>query len=60
MKPLKQVTAEAERIAIIEALKANGNNKSKTARELQIDRKTLYNKMQDFNIKPSTLYEKGN
>lgn len=55
MKPLKQVTAEAERVAIIEALKANGNNKSKTARELQIDRKTLYNKMQDFKITPDQL-----
>ena len=47
---LKQVTAEAEKSAIIETLKLTDNNKSKTAQRLGIDRKTLYNKLSQYNI----------
>lgn len=41
---------ETERILIINALKQTGNNKSKAAALLGIDRKTLYNKLKHFNI----------
>ena len=47
---LKEVTEAAERIAIINALKRTNNNKSKTAEVLQVDRKTLYNKLKAYNI----------
>lgn len=47
---LKDVSHHAERKAIIDALKKANYNKSKAARILQIDRKTLYNKINRFNI----------
>ncbi|WP_288172668.1 helix-turn-helix domain-containing protein, partial [Prevotella sp. CAG:255] len=39
-----------ERQRIIDALRATGGNKTKTAQLLAIDRKTLYNKIQKYNI----------
>ncbi len=39
-----------EKQLIIEALKATGGNKSKAARKLHIDRKTLYNKLKTYQI----------
>lgn len=41
---------EAEKQLIINALKQTGNNKSKAATILGIDRKTLYNKLKHYNI----------
>ncbi len=42
---------DAERQRIISALESTGGNKSQTAKLLQIDRKTLYNKLQKLGIK---------
>ena len=41
---------QTERQRIIDALRATGGNKTKTAQLLAIDRKTLYNKIQKYNI----------
>lgn len=41
---------EAEKQQIIEALRQTGNNKSRAAQLLGIDRKTLYNKLKLYNI----------
>jgi two-component system response regulator HydG len=48
---LKYVLSTAEKTLIINALKETNNNKSKAAKLLKIDRKTLYNKMKVFDIK---------
>ncbi len=45
---LKEVSIDAEYEMIIEALKHSNYNKSKAARFLNIDRKTLYNKMKQY------------
>lgn len=42
---------DREKRTIIKALKKNRYNKSKTAKELGIDRKTLYNKLDKYRIK---------
>ncbi|GAB4242451.1 MAG: sigma-54 dependent transcriptional regulator [Ekhidna sp.] len=47
---LKQVAEMAEKKAILQALKQTNNNKSKTAAMLDVDRKTLYNKLKSYNI----------
>jgi two-component system response regulator HydG len=47
---LKTVAEEAEKKAIIETLRLTNNNKSKTAELLEVDRKTLYNKLKSYNI----------
>lgn len=49
-KNLKSVVEEAEKLAIIEVLRRTNNNKTKTAKLLQIDRKTLYNKLEQYGI----------
>lgn len=41
---------EAEKAHILEALRQTGNNKSKAAQMLNIDRKTLYNKLKLYGI----------
>jgi two-component system response regulator HydG len=48
---LRNASAEIEKQIIIKTLKEAGYNKSKAARMLDIDRKTLYNKMKLFDIK---------
>jgi two-component system response regulator HydG len=47
---LKSVAEAAERKAIIKVLEQVGYNKTKAANVLQIDRKTLYNKMESYDI----------
>lgn len=47
---LRNVAHQAERSAILAALERNGYNKSRTAEQLNIDRKTLYNKLKGFGI----------
>jgi len=53
--PLKEIvqraTADVERRCLIEALKRTGGNKSKAARLLQIDRKTMHSKIKEYGIK---------
>lgn len=41
---------ELEKEHILEALRQTGNNKSKAAKLLNIDRKTLYNKLKQYNL----------
>ena len=48
---LKQTAMAAEREAILHALKISGYNKSKAADILEVDRKTLYNKMREYSIR---------
>ncbi len=47
---LRGVAAQAERDAILAALERNGFNKSRTADQLNIDRKTLYNKLKSYGL----------
>ncbi|MEQ9378915.1 MAG: sigma-54 dependent transcriptional regulator [Imperialibacter sp.] len=47
---LKEVAERAERGAILEVLRKTDFNKTKTAELLQVDRKTLYNKLAAYNI----------
>lgn len=47
---LKAASEEAEKEAILNALEASRYNKSKAAELLEIDRKTLYNKLKQYNI----------
>lgn len=47
---LRGVAHQAERDAILTALERNGYNKSRTAEQLNIDRKTLYNKLKSFGL----------
>ncbi len=47
---LRGVAHQAEREAILTALERNGFNKSKTAEQLNIDRKTLYNKIKALGL----------
>lgn len=48
---VQRATADVERRVIIEALKRTGGNKSKAARLLQIDRKTMHSKIKEYGIK---------
>src|SRR5690554_6663046 len=47
---LKDVTAAAEKQAIIRVLSLSNNNKTKAAEVLGIDRKTLYNKLNAYGL----------
>ena len=49
-KTLKDIVQEAEKLAIQQALEETNFNKTKTAQILDVDRKTLYNKMNAYNI----------
>ena len=48
VRALKAASIDAEYEMIIEALKQANFNKSKAAKLLNIDRKTLYNKMKQY------------
>ncbi|MFO7998159.1 MAG: helix-turn-helix domain-containing protein, partial [Bacteroidales bacterium] len=48
---LKQAAMLAEKEAILQALGEAKNNKSRAAEILQVDRKTLYNKMREYSIR---------
>jgi two-component system response regulator HydG len=50
VRPLKEIVQQAEKAAIIGALRKTNNNKSKTASMLGVDRKTLYNKLSTYQI----------
>jgi two-component system response regulator HydG len=50
---LQQVSDLAEKKVIIETLRKTDYNKTRTAELLDIDRKTLYNKMSSFGIDPA-------
>lgn len=50
IKDLKSVVEEAEKNAIMVVLQQMSFNKSKTAERLDIDRKTLYNKMKQYDL----------
>ncbi|MCB0397495.1 MAG: sigma-54-dependent Fis family transcriptional regulator [Flavobacteriales bacterium] len=47
---LKSIVEAAEKEAILRVLKLNSYNKSRTAEQLGIDRKTLYNKMTGYGL----------
>ncbi len=47
---LKEAALSAEKAVIMKALEQSGNNKTEAAKLLKIDRKTLYNKMQNLGI----------
>jgi two-component system response regulator HydG len=47
---LKNASFEIEKQLIIKTIQEAGYNKSKAARILNIDRKTLYNKIKLYNI----------
>lgn len=47
---LRGVAHQAEREVILQALERNGYNKSRTAEQLNIDRKTLYNKLKSYGL----------
>jgi DNA-binding NtrC family response regulator len=49
-KEYKEAMRKAEKTFIMEALRKNDWNKTLTAQELGIDRKTLYNKMAQLKI----------
>lgn len=49
-KSLKGVASEAEKQRILKVLAQTGNNKSKAAKILNIDRKTLYNKLKNYDL----------
>lgn len=48
---LKSVSGVAERQAILDVLEKTGFNKTRAAKLLNIDRKTLYNKLKAYNIR---------
>ncbi len=54
---LKTITARAERKAILRTLKHTNNNKTQAAKILKIDRKTLYNKMDQYKIEFKNSYQ---
>lgn len=54
--PLKDVVAQATRVAIVRALKACAGSRTQAAALLGVSRKTLFNKMQDLGIKEQSQW----
>lgn len=50
VRPLKEMVKEFERQAILQVLERNQGNRVKTARELNISRRSLLYKLQEYNI----------
>lgn len=51
VRDLKSVSEDAERIAIVRAIQLCGNNKAEASKRLGISRKTLFNKINELNIR---------
>ena len=47
---LRSVVEQAEKAAIIQVLERTNFNKTETAKQLNVDRKTLYNKMNQYGL----------
>lgn len=54
---LKSVAERAERKAILKVLEQTNYNKTQAAKVLNVDRKTLYNKMENYEIEFKRSYE---
>ena len=52
-RSLKELLEETERLAIVNALMANGGHKTTAAKALEISRTSLYEKMQKYKIDPN-------
>jgi DNA-binding NtrC family response regulator len=48
--PLGASVAEAEKAAIVAALKASGGNRTHAAKALGVSRRTLHNKLNEYDI----------
>ncbi|MBI1293222.1 response regulator [bacterium] len=57
IRDLGDVAADAQRAAVIRALKLCGGNKSEAAKKLGISYKTLFNKIEDLGIRISTTVD---
>jgi DNA-binding NtrC family response regulator len=57
VRPLREVVAQAERDAVVAALRAAAGNKAQAARLLGVSYKTLFNKMHEHGIKEERLIE---
>ncbi|MGF1572551.1 MAG: sigma-54-dependent transcriptional regulator [Sumerlaeia bacterium] len=51
IRDLKLVSEDAERMAIVRALKVCANNKAEASKRLGVSRKTLFNKINELNIR---------
>ena len=57
VRTLKEVVSEAERKAVVVALRASGGNKAQAARLLGVSYKTLFNKINEYGIKEAVRIE---
>ncbi|MCL6477545.1 MAG: sigma-54 dependent transcriptional regulator [Peptococcaceae bacterium] len=49
-RPLKEIVADVERQVILKALEENNWNRQDTARALKLNRRSLYDKMKEYNL----------
>ncbi|MBI2374089.1 MAG: sigma-54-dependent Fis family transcriptional regulator [Deltaproteobacteria bacterium] len=59
VRPLKEVMDEAERGAVVMALRATGGNKAQAARLLGVSYKTLFNKIHEHGIREQVVIHGG-
>jgi len=57
VKTLKQAVAEAERAAVVAALRSAAGNKAQAARLLGVSYKTLFNKIHEHDIREALQIE---